>query len=143
MSIQKLLSAIALLVAIVCFSTWTNAQNDAAKPNDNLRRLLNARCDTLQERVDALEVAFSNRKVDIDHVLRAECDLLDAKLELATQRAQRVAILEEVVTKMRRIEDVTAQLVQSGNVPSYDLMLAKAERLKAEVKLLRVRGVDN
>ncbi len=142
MSTRMLLCGFAILAVCIGFNTFTNAENNAAVPDGKVRQLLTERRDTLQSRLDAVEASFKDGLTDTTVVIAAEIDLLDAKLELANQPADRIAIREGVVASMKRIEDWTGQQFNNGKALQQDLLLAKAERLQAEIELLRERGIS-
>lgn len=144
MPIRTLLSVLTVLIlfsAIVCVASLTNAQNDALRPNDKVHQLLTERRDTLQERRDSIEASFNSGRTESNILIGAELDLLDAKLELATQPNERIAILDKMVSDMKRIEDWARGRFENGTGLRHDVLLAKAARLQAEIDLLRAQGV--
>ncbi|TWT87011.1 hypothetical protein [Stieleria varia] len=141
MSTRTLLCSIAILAVCVGMTAFTNADNNEAAPDGNVRQLLTERRDTLRERLDAVEASYKSGRTETTVVIAAETQLLDAELELTNQPADRIAIRERVVANMKRIEDWTRQQFDNGIALQQDVLLTKAERLQAEIELLRERGI--
>ena len=141
MSTRILLSGFAILAVCIGMTALTNAENSAAAPDEEVRKLLTERRDTLRDRLHAVEASFKIGLTETTVVVAAENELLDAELELANQPADRIAIREAVVANMKRIEDRTRQQLDNGAALQQDVLLAKAARLQAEIELLRERGI--
>jgi len=76
-------------------------------------------------------------------VIRAQGDLLDAELQLAKNREDRIRILAERLKAARELETVTKHRHQAAAVSLDSWLTAKAERLQAEVDLLREEAARN
>ncbi|MCM2369375.1 hypothetical protein [Aporhodopirellula aestuarii] len=142
MSIRMLVTAFVILAACIGLTAFTKADTNAVAPDSKLRELLTERRDALRQRLAAIEASYKVGNTEIGLVIAAENDLLDAELEMSNQPADRIAILEKVVSNMKRIEDWTRQRVGDGTALQQDALLAKASRLQAEIALLRERGAD-
>ena len=68
-------------------------------------------------------------------------NLLDAELELAPNRAARIALREQMVNQLKEIEKVADEAVRVGVAENADLLEVKAARLQAEIDLVR-EGAD-
>jgi outer membrane protein TolC len=68
-------------------------------------------------------------------VAAARLTLLDADLEMTTDRAKRITLLEEVVRIRREQEETVIARVQSGVATQSETMKAKVARLDAEIAL--------
>ena len=89
-----------LIVAFTAGLTLSNtlvAQNQVALSSDRLKSLKQEYINTLQSRVEAVESRYKSRHVATAAALSVRIDLLDAELEFATTRNQRVEILKRKV----------------------------------------------
>jgi len=75
--------------------------------------------------------------VQIDAVVKAEIDLLNAKLEMARSPAERVAIRKDILNHLRALEASVKSLVSAGAATPAALLRAQSARLQAEADLLR------
>ena len=69
--------------------------------------------------------------------------MLDAELQLAKNREDRIRILAERLKAARELETVTKHRHQAAAVSLDSWLTAKAERLQAEVDLLREEAARN
>ncbi len=106
-------------------------------PNaEKLTALRKERLDALREAAKMAEEAYRGGAIDYASIPRIKIELLNAELDLAPDRAARVAVRERMVEQLRDVEKSTAQRVESALAPSSELLEAKAGRLKAEIDLL-------
>ena len=106
-------------------------------PNaEKLTTLRTQRREILREAAKAAEEAFRHGLMDYKSIPRIQVELLNAELDLAPDRAGRVAVRERLIEQFKMTEKIVAQLVESAQANTSDLLEARAARLKAEIDLL-------
>ncbi|MCP4679175.1 MAG: hypothetical protein GY854_27515, partial [Deltaproteobacteria bacterium] len=108
-----------------------------------LERLLKQRRDTLREVVAFAEAQYRAGVTEQDAMFRASESLIAAELDLATDKAERIALREQRVEIMKQMEECTRAKRHVARVNNADVLAATAERLKAEIELLRERASEN
>jgi hypothetical protein len=103
---------------------------------ENITVLRKERRDILQQAVEQAETLFRNARLDDESIRRIKVKLLNAELELAPDRAGRVAIRKREVEQFKAFEEIVAARKQSARAQSTELLEAKAARLQAEIDLL-------
>ncbi len=133
---------IVALTAGLSLSSTLVAQNQDAAGSDRLTSLKEDYIDTLQSRVDAVESRYKIGTSPLPHLVSARIDLLDAELEFATTRDERVEILKRKVENLREKESFVREGQKVGLLGSSpdEALLATAERLRAEIALVREQG---
>jgi hypothetical protein len=131
-----LLCPIVAAIAIASAIGADSPQSSRKEPSKQLEDLLRERRDTLRKVADILESRFrGGYGVTEETALLASNEVLEAELELAPTKADRVAIFVKVVANLQKIEK-TAE--RRRGLQCEDVFLhAKAARLKAEIQLLR------
>src|SRR5262249_24736091 len=109
---------------------------------EKLTALRTQRRDALREAAKKAEEGFRNGVMDYKSIPRIHVELLNAELDLAPDRAGRIAVRERLAEQSRIIEKIVAQHVESAPAGSSDLLEAKAARLKAEIALLLESAAD-
>ena len=132
----------ASIVAVVSFAGLAisgsfTSQNDDASLDKRIHTLLVERRDTLRQRSAALDERFTQGRVVFESVLFARNDLLDAELELASSKAERIAAHEKRLDNYRELEKLMMARHAVGASTTEDGLMAKAARLRAEIELLR------
>lgn len=118
----------------------TSASNPSAETN---WALLNERRDTLRQLVTDVEQRHRSGRATLDSVIRASNLLLDAELDLAKTKAERILVYEQQIRRLRALEKLVESRHKVG-VPggeTADLLDAKAARLKAEIQLAHEKDV--
>jgi len=72
-----------------------------------------------------------------------ESQLADVELELAKNKDERIAVCQKQVELCRDVEKICQAKYEAGQVSNADLFEARAERLKAEIRLLREKVSTN
>jgi hypothetical protein len=157
MSTKRLLSLLCVVVAVTIARTIAAdppapeqkaaSKQEAALTQDQaskqLEALLKERRDTLRQMVENLEVGQrSGTGITELSVLHARNELLDAELDLAKTREERVAVREKMVANLKVIEKAAEMQYRMGTTTPETLLRAKAARLKAEAQLLREKTGD-
>ena len=104
---------------------------------EKLTALRKERRDVLRQAAKQTEEGFRAGVIPYTSMPRITVNLVDAELDLAPDRAARVAVLERAVDQFREIEKIVAEQVKNAVATNTDLLEAKAVRLKAEIDLLR------
>jgi hypothetical protein len=112
-----------------------NADDAAA----TIKARLEQKRDVLKQRLEAFEVLVKSGNSTPDATLAARDDLLDAELALATDKPQRIAVLERKLDNAKQYESVLTQQRGNGRALLTDSLMATARRLDAEIALLRER----
>lgn len=102
--------------------------------------LLQARVDTAAESRKLAERQFEQGTATFEDVLTWSRREIEAKLDLATTKADRIALLEGYVELARRGEAIAAKRAAAAVASPLDLQSARYERLGAEVRLARARN---
>ncbi len=95
-----------------------------------LERLLSQRRDTLQELVDFVELQYREGHAQLDAVVRASESLIDAQLDLAVDKPERIALRERRVENMKRLEELAKASRDVARVNNAEVLTATATRLK-------------
>ena len=131
-----------VLIAVIAFTclagSWMNAQQETkAGLKDTLNELLTQRRDVLKQRVDTLESRSAEGSIQIDVVLHARDQLLDAELQLVKTKAERLALFQKRIDNMRFLEDSVKQRYEAGITLPENFFAATAARLQAEIDLAK------
>ena len=144
---MKLRSSIALIVILSTVSvadSFAFAQQETESDSSVvLNELLTERRDTLAKRLATLETKSAQGQLKIDAVIAARDQLLDAELQLAKTKEQRLAIFQKRIDNMRELEDSVKLQNENGLATPESLLAATAARLQAEIDLVRERGGDD
>jgi outer membrane protein TolC len=118
------------------------AEQPALSKSDEaeLKQLQKQRVATLARLVDVLTAQYKVGTVDYAGVHQARRELLDAKLDLAETRAERVAVLEQQIKAAKQSLDVVQMRFNAGRVSEADVCRARAFCLETEIKLVQERG---
>ena len=134
--------SVALVGLCVATGLWVSsglAEPTAADrgPNaENLIALRKERRDILRQAVEVADVLHRNARTDDASVRRITINLLNAELDLAPDRAGRIALREQAIKQFKAIEEVVAAQVERAVATQANLLEAKAARLQAEIDLL-------
>jgi len=125
------------LLAIVVIGSFAFAQHQRKPESDSIATLMKEREQTLLQLVEIAKQSFEQGDGSIDSVIEAERDLLDARLESATTRQERIEIREAQLDLATQQEAKINKLTALGVVSPKDSKTAKVNRLNAEIELLR------
>jgi outer membrane protein TolC len=104
--------------------------------------LLKERQDALRNLVKILDLQYRAGTVDFIRVASAESRLADAELGSAKNKDARIAACQKKAELCRDVEKICqARLAVDGT--DADVREARAERLKAEIQLLREKAADD
>jgi outer membrane protein TolC len=108
-----------------------------------IERLLKQRRDTLRQVVELANAEYGAGRATQTDVVHATESLIEAELELTTDKAERIALREKRVESLRNLEQYTRAKQLVAVATSAELLAATAARLKAEIELLRERASDS
>lgn len=140
---QRSLSIVSLCCVAVTASAWLAltpshaADDEKAELNKQIHALLEQRRDTLKERFEVVTALHQKGINSSQDIAQAAEELLQAKLALATDRDERIAIAKERVENFRRGEAVVESLFARAEVSRSQKLKATATRQQAEIDLLR------
>ncbi len=107
--------------------------------------LLKERRDTLRELVRLTEARYRSGRATLDFVIRASNQLLEAELDQAKTKAERIAIYDKLIANLRELEKIleARQKVGAPGGDMADLLDARTARLKAEIQLSQERSASS
>jgi hypothetical protein len=100
---------------------------------DPLKQLLQERKQVRRQIVDVYEKLAHGKAVGLIEIKGATIKLLQAELDLAESKADRIAIHDKIVVQRRDIEDMMSRTQPR----SVDAMVARADRIEAQIALQR------
>jgi hypothetical protein len=107
--------------------------------SERLRQLQRERVKVLEEQLQGQFERVMIEKDPLIQYLEAVRELADAELELAETKEARLAAVEKMVTELTTCETKCLELQKAGLFTSQGIAQAKAARLKAEIKLERLK----
>jgi hypothetical protein len=114
------------------------AQDTGSTSNKKVTSLLEQRRDVLKTRLAMLEALFrAGKRTTPEEVIAARDDLLDAEFEVASDRAQRVAVLQKKLTNAKQFEALMKRRKNDARATEADVLMATARRLAVEIELAR------
>ena len=119
------------LVAISLGAARQNGKQDEAATLS----LMQEREKVLQALVDLERQKFELGESTLENIIDAERELLEAKLESATTKQERIAIREAALKLARERELRVSRRVEQGDLSPGSVLRAKADRLRADIDL--------
>ncbi len=137
--------SVVIVLSLLCLQTASRAEDVAAEAKDlektkhRVEALQKEKVAILENLVRQLEKDHSDGLVRMSKVLNTKDRLLKAKLVLATDKAERKAILTERVALFRSLERITMRDYRAGEktVSPSKVTEAKLRRLDAEIALAK------
>jgi outer membrane protein TolC len=126
--------------AILFSATAQSQENQQATPQDErIAKLLDERRETTRKLVEAVNAEYEVGVKGLEHVIRAQNELLDAELSLAKTHAARIDVHQQIVENLRTLEQEVEGKLRLGarGGSQADLLAAKSARLQAEIALRR------
>jgi outer membrane protein TolC len=112
----------------------------AAADSPEAKKLLIERRNVLKEVNDIQRKGYERGELQLPDLLLTNRDLLEAELELADDKSQRIAICERLVKTFEDIEAISQRRQASGEITIIDVLSTKAARLKAQAQLANERS---
>jgi len=131
-------SGLAMVSALWFAGTVSVADRQEVAPDQSkITALLTERRDVLKKRQREFEQMHRLGSVKVDDVRRASHEVLDAELALTEDREKRIALRQQQVNVMKRMERASSDKINAGVGSPVDLLTTRAARLQAEVELER------
>ena len=102
-----------------------------------LDALLKERRDTFRQLLKMARARHRLGGATVESVIHASLQLLQAELEMAKGSGERIAIHKQMIELLRTLEKTAQQKFKAGAVRQDEVLKAKADRLQAEIRLLR------
>lgn len=117
---------------------------EQAVPIGKNEALLKERRETLRQLSQEVEQRYRSGLATLDSVIRASNLLLEAELDLAKTKAERVALCEKLVANLRQLETIleSKHKVGAQGGETANVLDARAARLKAEIQLAHEKEGD-
>jgi len=112
----------------------------AAADSPEAKKLLMERRNVLKEIADIQRRGYARGELQLHDLLLTNRDLLEAELELADDKSQRIEICERLVKTLEDIEAISQRMQAAGEVTIIDVLSSKAARLKAQAQLANERS---
>ena len=113
----------------------------APPPTDaHTAELLKARAEAATKAEALAQALYQQGLGGYEDVLTWSRRVTEAKLELATTRDERVALLKELVQRTGRAEAIAADRQKLGTGNPLEVQAARFERLTAEIRLARAES---
>jgi hypothetical protein len=129
---------------LVLALAWAEAEAAPARPrapdSAKVKALLEERRDALRKVVKARMAEFDAGRGTLALLLDYSARLLQAELETAGRRADRIAAHQAHLGRMKKCEEQVSAWYRAGRVTFADYHSARAARLDAEIGWLRAGG---
>jgi len=141
----RLFGIVTFCLALVTSSLWnsteglTNARAQEAK-DARLKELQTEKVATLREVVIMYSTLYGQNRVDYAQVRESNRALHDAELELCDTDQERLPVLEKILAEAKQHEERQAAARDAARANYADVLKAKADRLDAEIALLRAKA---
>jgi outer membrane protein TolC len=112
----------------------------ASSGQDDIRQLQQHRLDVLRQIHAIAQDRLASGMATPAEVGAARRRVLEAELEMADAREQRIAIHEQIVQIARENEETVVRLHELGRAANVDFLNASVARLEAEINLARARA---
>jgi hypothetical protein len=83
---------------------------------------------------------YRKARIEQGPVLRIINTLLNAELDLAPDRAARIALRERTIKQLKSIEELAVTQKEAARGTQMEILEAQADRLQAEIDLLLEKG---
>ena len=138
-ALSLLLLAVALGV-VLCTQDAESQDTPVSSFDEQLNDLLVKRRDTMRKLLDVVTLLYQEGSSDFNKVVSAQSGLLDAKLQLATKKEERIQIYVQQVEVSRSLERLLMQQHASGEASVEQVLASTAAKLQAEIDLLKEQG---
>ena len=123
-------------VTLVFTEGRSSAADDSTKSIAGLRA---ERIKVLEELVAYQKETYVNGMSDITSVIRAMSQLAEAKIETAKDLEAEIEIRRDILKLYSSLEALVDQRVKNGLAGRGEFLAARANRLKAELELLKAK----
>ena len=116
------------------------AGGHAEAPTRKVQELQKERVATLEKLVDVASANFRNARGSYEDVLKAQLQLLQARLDAAEKAADRIALYKQAIDSLKKSEELARTRVESGRGTEAAVLGIKAQRLEVEIQLERAKA---
>lgn len=132
-----------LIVALGGFSVapTRSAAEEPVRPvmSPKLKDLLKERLTTAREMAALVKERFKNGHATVEQMADATRVLFNAELDACETQKERISVLEKFVVAAKEFEQYVTERAKVGQGTPDSALMAKSERLKAEIALERER----
>jgi len=125
--------ALATLLLCLLVSASGTAHGQGIAPE--VEKILRERLIVLQEAAKLQREAHRTGSAALTTTVEMDNAVLEAELELATTKGERVRVREEMLKIAESLETTVSQLAKANEVTSVDVLRARANRLRAAADL--------
>ena len=133
--------SLTLAVVVLGFGLAAVAVDETDKA-DKVKELREQRLAVLNEIHNFAASGFQSGEMGAEAVHRAKLDVLQAQLELAQGKRERVALFEQAISEGEKWEALVGKHVEAGEASRADLLRAKALVLSARIDLAKATTAD-
>jgi len=137
---QRNRSSAYILVVTSAGLLWSCGQLRADEKTTKVQALLRERVATLEELAAYFEKLYKAGEVPIAVLLKAKQDVVEAELDLCETNAERIKVQEKLLALAQQTEDYFKQGTKIGAAQASDVLKARADRLKIEIALQRLKA---
>ena len=125
--------ALTTLLLCLLVSASFEAQGQGLDPD--VEKILRERLVVLRETAKLQREAHRIGAAALTAIVETDKTVLDAELELAATKAERVRVREEMLKIAETLETTVSQLAKANEAPHVDMLRARANRLRAAADL--------
>ena len=129
------LATVFCITLLAAVSAASAGDKQPQGPSDKIKGLLKERLDTLQKIYDMTAKAAEDGKAPPGAVYQAKMALLNAQLETAPSKEERIKLLEEVVKEAEGFEKSLLKMVADGKASQADALQARVAVIEARISL--------
>ncbi len=129
-------------VALLHLSARAQESPNLETVNAQIRALQQKRVDVLQQAVEEAREQFRQGILDFQSVYATQRDLLDAQLDMAGTREERIRLLTSQLKIARDSLEISEMKFQNGLITSLDVHRATSAALRIEIQLLKLQRPD-
>jgi len=133
---------IALTLTILSAGLLMAADNSPGDAGKKIRDLRQEYVAALQQAEDLLTTEYKNDTRSYEELFQGRLRLLNAKLDAAETRPERVKFHEKIVEMMKEKEASLVDALKFKKVDALKVLNAKADRIKAEIAWEEAKGND-
>src|SRR5205085_139634 len=124
-------------VGLCIFNGVPATGQDATAAKSKVRALLERRRDVLKTRAEVCEKLYQNGRTELQEAATASDDYFNAELELTTDKAQRLAILDQKLKSATINENLAKVQKAAARASETSVLLATSKRLEVEIAIAR------
>jgi hypothetical protein len=136
MAVIKSWCVVTVAVLALAVMTVTLAQEPAGGNVDKVTVLQKQKLDLLTQRFEEAQARYKTGRVKPDAIFETELDLLDYKLQLATDKQARIDLLNAILKNRQENEEQVLARYSTGRLDdSDDRLVASIQRIDAQIAL--------